>query len=175
MKSSRLRSLALAGALSCVCAPALAEDVYVKLKGFEEVPSTSTGATGSFFARIDTTAGTIAYRLNYSGLHGNVLQAHIHFGARSTNGGVMVFLCETTTNPDPTTLAPTCPQSGTVSGVLRADNVVGPAAQGIAASEFAEMVRAIRRGVAYVNVHSATFPGGEIRGQLNEWRNVVSF
>ena len=30
---------------------------------------------------------------------------------------------------------------------------------------FAELVRAIRAGVAYVNVHSSVFPGGEIRGQ----------
>jgi hypothetical protein len=32
--------------------------------------------------------------------------------------------------------------------------------------EFDELVRAIRAGVTYVNVHSETFPGGEIRGQL---------
>ena len=82
-----------------------------------------------------------------------------------------VFLCQTAFNPDPTAFAPTCPQSGTVSGLLRVDNVIGPAAQGISATEFAEMVRAIRAGVAYVNVHSTTFPGGEIRGQLNAWRN----
>jgi hypothetical protein len=28
------------------------------------------------------------------------------------------------------------------------------------------MVKAIRSGVAYVNVHSTLYPGGEIRGQL---------
>jgi hypothetical protein len=43
---------------------------------------------------------------------------------------------------------------------------VGPAGQGIAAGEFDELVRAIKAGVTYANVHSEMFPGGEIRGQL---------
>jgi hypothetical protein len=39
-------------------------------------------------------------------------------------------------------------------------------AQGIAAGEFAELVKAIRARRAYANVHSLKFPGGEIRGQI---------
>lgn len=78
-----------------------------------------------------------------------------------------VFLCQSATHPDPTGLAPMCgPAPARVSAVLTAANVVGPAGQGVAAGEFAELVRAIRAGAAYVNVHSSTFPGGEVRGQL---------
>ena len=44
--------------------------------------------------------------------------------------------------------------------------MIGPANQGIAAGEFDELVRAIRAGVTYANVHSEKFPGGEIRGQI---------
>jgi hypothetical protein len=57
-------------------------------------------------------------------------------------------------------------QSGAVSGVLTQANMIGPAGQGIEPAEFAEIVAAIRAGVAYVNVHSSVFLGGEIRGQL---------
>ena len=62
------------------------------------------------------------------------------------------------------------PQVGrfAVSGVVSATDVIGPAAQGIAAAEFAEMVKAIGASVAYANVHSNKFPGGEIRGQLRD-------
>ena len=34
------------------------------------------------------------------------------------------------------------------------------------AAEFAELVKAIRAGLTYANVHTSKFPGGEIRGQI---------
>ena len=46
---------------------------------------------------------------------------------------------------------------------------MGPAAQGIdpaPAGQFADVVRAIRTGNAYANIHTAKFGGGEIRGQV---------
>ena len=51
--------------------------------------------------------------------------------------------------------------------MITAASVIGPAGQGISAGEFAELIRAIRSGNAYVNVHTMTFPAGEIRGQLS--------
>jgi hypothetical protein len=53
-----------------------------------------------------------------------------------------------------------------VTGTLDASGVVGPAGQGIAAGEFAELLHAIRSGVTYANVHTNTWPAGEIRGQI---------
>ena len=45
--------------------------------------------------------------------------------------------------------------------------MVGPAARGIAPGQIDELIRAIRAGATYVNVHSSpTYPGGEIRGQI---------
>lgn len=89
------------------------------------------------------------------------------------NGGESVFLCQTEANPDPTGLAPPCPASGTVSGVLTIANVIVPGSQGIAEGEFVGLLAAIRDGLAYVNVHSSRFPGGEVRGQLRATRNLV--
>lgn len=166
MNRFRPWSLALlSAALCCVPGLARAELVIVPLRGFEEVPSISSPAQGRFRAFINERAGSIAYELSYEGLQSEVRQAHIHFGQRGVNGGVSVFLCQTAANPDPTGLAPTCPQSGKVSGVLSAANVIGPAGQGLAAGEFAELIAAIRAGAAYVNVHSFAFPAGEVRGQ----------
>jgi hypothetical protein len=142
--------------------------IDTRLKGYQEVPAVSSTATGRFKASIDEKSGSITYELSYSGLEGDVRQAHIHFGQRGVTGGITVWLCQTTFNVDPTGLSPTCPQSGTVSGVIQAANVIGPASQGIAALEFAELVAAIRAGVAYANVHSSKFTGGEIRGQLRD-------
>ena len=159
--------LALLGLASSALAR---DDLEARLKGFQEVPAVSTAATGKFKATVDKVSNTIRYELSYSGLEGDVRQAHIHIGQRGVNGGITLWLCQTTANPAPAPLTtPACLQSGTVNGVLSAADVVGPTGQGIAgAADFADVLAAIRVGVAYVNVHSARFPGGEIRGQLRD-------
>lgn len=160
--------LLVCGLLATPIASAETEKVVAGLKGFREVPSVSTTASGQFEAVIDRKAGTIAYELSYAGLTGDVQQAHIHVGQRSVNGGVSVFLCQTEASPDPTGLAPRCPRRGKVTGMLQSANMIeGPIVnQGIEPGQFNELIAAIRAGVAYVNVHSSTFQGGEVRGQL---------
>ena len=115
----------------------------------------------SLYQLIDGDA--INYTLTYSDLEGGtVLFAHIHLGARDTNGGVIAFLCGGGGKP-------ACPPApATVTGTITAANIGGPAAQGIAAGEFDEAVRAVRAGVVYANVHTTFWPGGEIRGQVND-------
>ena len=137
------------------------------LIGFEEVPALSTTGGGTFSMQIDPSETFFDYELSYSGLVGNVSQAHIHIAQKSVNGGIMVFYCTNLGNGPPGTQACPGPTSGSVSGrITAADVVASAAAQGIAAGEFAEVLRAIRGGSVYVNVHSSVFPGGEIRGQL---------
>lgn len=147
----------------------------VALEGFQEVPTLSVSGRGRLRVRIDDDAETITYRLRYSGLDevaGQIVtQAHIHLGQRATNGGVSVFLCAVAPAgpPAPAATPPTCTSpSGDIEGVLTPADVIGPAGQGIAAMEFAELVRAIRAGYAYGNVHTTRFPGGEIRGQIEQ-------
>lgn len=142
--------------------------VQARLKGYQEVPSVSTAASGRITVKIDDKAGSLVYELSYDGLEGEVRQAHIHVGQRGVNGGISVFLCQTSFNPDPTGLAPQCLQSGTVRGVIQAANIIGPAAQGVSALEFSELAAAIRAGVAYANLHTTRFPAGEIRAQLRD-------
>jgi hypothetical protein len=128
----------------------------------------SSVASGNFEATIDDATNEIHYTLTYEGLEAPVTQSHIHFGQRSVNGGISVWLCEGSLQ-SPSDSTPPCPgQGGTVSGTLTPLEVIGPAGQGIAAGEFEELVKAIRAGRAYANVHSTKFPAGEIRGQLND-------
>ncbi len=160
MRTIGLVAVVAAAALALGGAAALAgkSSVRTQLNGFKEVPSISTDGHGSFRAQIK--GDEIHYRLRYSDLEGgDVLFAHIHLGRPATAGGVVAFLCGGGSKP-------ACPQSGTVTGVIVASDVVGPADQGIEPGEFDELKRAIRAKSTYVNVHTEAFPNGEIRGNL---------
>jgi hypothetical protein len=133
----------------------------------------STPAKGRFTAILDDPADMIEYELSYEGLRAPVTQAHIHFGQRHTVGGIVVWLCQTSTNPAPAAVAsstPVCPSEGTVAGTITPAQVLAQTAQGFAAGDFDELVRAIRNGAAYANVHSTLFTPGEIRGHIRERR-----
>jgi len=137
------------------------------LSGYLEAPPISSAASGTFEATIDDQAQEIHYTVTYTGLEGDVLQSHIHFGQRSVSAGIAAFLCSNLGNGPAGT--PACPPSpGSVTGTIHPTDVIGPAAQGIAAGEFQELVDAIRAGRAYANVHSTKFTSGEIRGQIND-------
>jgi hypothetical protein len=85
----------------------------------------------------DITGRKLKLTLKFSGLTGPATAAHIHMGAKGVSGPVVVPLCGPCKSP----------VSKTVS---------------ISASVLA----AIKMGKAYVNVHTAKYPAGEIRGQL---------
>ena len=171
MRSRRVRlaaGVAGAAAVAVVTATALASggnDLRTDLVGFEEVPAVSTDGEGKFKARIVKGGREVRWELRYEDLTTPVQQAHIHFGERSVNGGISVFLCTNLGNGPAGTQR--CPDEGTVEGTFDEDDVIGPTGQGIAAGELDELMRAIRAGVAYANVHTDMFTGGEIRGQFD--------
>ncbi len=140
--------------------PVAGEVVGAGLSGFEEVPVIATSGSGAFFARIvgDT---AIDFVLVYEDLEGGTVNAaHIHLGQVGVNGAIVIHFCGTGGKP-------ACPPTpGTLAGTVTAADVVAVPAQGIAAGDLTEVIRAIRAGKAYANVHTATFPSGEVRGQL---------
>jgi hypothetical protein len=148
---------------------AKAEQIGALLTGYEESPSVSTTASGEFTAMVSPDGSSIAYSETYSGLQAPVTQSHIHVGQLSVNGSIVIFLCQTQANPDPTGLAPPCPQEGTVSGTITAANVIAgsTASQQLAAKDLTAVLTAIEAGAAYANVHTVVSPGGEIRGQIH--------
>jgi hypothetical protein len=143
------------------------------LVGWEEVPSVSTTGNGEFDARINKAEDEITYTLKYSDLEGAVQQAHIHLGQTGVNGGITVFLCSNLGNgPAGTQPCPAPPATitGTITAADVSPNIPATQAarnQGLNTGEFDEFLAALRAGALYVNVHSTTWPGGEIRSQID--------
>ena len=122
------------------------------------------------------------YKLIASNIE-NVVQAHIHCGPRGMNGGIFIWLYPSVTSTGALT-GPT----GRQDGVLAEGTVVSGAALNVrtvpssatcpgGVANFADALRQIRSGNAYVNIHTndgvaptntgpGDFPGGEVRGQF---------
>jgi CHRD domain len=123
-----------------------AEPIALKaaLSAGAEVPKpkgAKTGAGGSFSGGLTrkSSGGTLAWRLTFRQLTGSAGAAHIHLGKPGKAGGVAVPLC-------------------------------GPCRSGARGSARvnARTVTALLNGGAYVNVHTARNPAGEIRGQVRK-------
>jgi CHRD domain len=168
MKRIGVTMLFMAAVLLTAAAPIHAQGgtAITRLRGFEEVPALSTPAGGFFTATVNEDGSEMTYELSYVNMEGDVTQAHLHFAQRGVNGGIMVFLCSNLGNgPFGTQVCPT--DNGTVTGTIRAVDVINSAAaQGVSQGELFSVLRGIRGGVVYANVHTTIFPGGEIRGQL---------
>lgn len=144
------------------------------LTGLEEVPALSTPGNGEFKATISNDEKIIYYELFYRDLESTVQQAHIHIGNVSINGGISVFLCSNLGN-GPAGTKPCPPAPATITGTITAADVspnipatAAARAQGLDTGEMAELIRAIRAGGTYVNVHTTVRAGGEIRSQIRD-------
>ena len=172
----KLKLLAVAVIVTGVATSAFAQHVFrARLIGVGETPIVVSGALGHATLTISDDEKSIKYELTYGGLEGNtvpsgkVLFAHVHVGAPTVVGGVAVFFCGGG-NTSATQAA--CPISGAVSGMWTSLDVVGPTSQGLDPANqgsdeaFARLVKAIKSGLSYANVHTTRSPGGEVRGQF---------
>ena len=117
--------------------------INATLQGLQEVPSNSSTATGSLTGTYDDVTNTLSFDVSFSGLAANATTSHFHGpAARGVNAGVQIGL---TGFPAAT--------SGNYS-----NSFVLTAAQELD----------ILAGLWYINIHNGTFPGGEIRAQLDE-------
>lgn len=131
------------------------------LKGATEVPPVASAATGFASIVVDEDADTLALNMSFSGLTGGpAVAAHIHCCTPvGTNVAVAVGF--------PGFPAAT---SGTYShlfNLLDAAIYNAPfftASGGTAAGAEAALIAGLMTEHAYVNIHNAVFPGGEIRG-----------
>jgi CHRD domain len=169
-KLAVLIALVASAGLTLIAAAALADRgngdggnrFSARLTGFEEVPSESTPGHGWIRVRV-VNGDTLTYTLHYEDFEAAEVAttaSHIHFGQRGVTGGVSAFLCGGGDKP------PCTPIEGDFQGTIDAADVVGPTGQGIAAGEMAELIRAMRKGYTYANVHTTLNGPGLIRGQL---------
>ena len=116
----------------------------VKLAGSQENPPTPSAATGSGVFSVDPVTRALSARVVTSGI--TATAAHVHAGAIGVNAPVAIAFNQT------------APGSGI--WVPPANTVLTP-----------EQFQSFNSGGTYFNIHSAAFPGGEIRGQIG--RDVI--
>jgi hypothetical protein len=133
----------LALVLPAIPANAVTTVYNVTLSGLQSVPVNVTTAFGSATVTVDDVADTVSVVLSFAGLTGgSATAAHIHCCvATNANGPVVI----------PFTGFPAA-TSGTYSSVFT----------GVSATNIA----GIEAGLAYINIHNAVFPAGEIRGDI---------
>jgi hypothetical protein len=141
-----------------------------KLVGYEETPLTlNSPGSGSFTATVNAAGTEIQYTLSYTPLTSTITQSHIHFGRPAITGQIVLFLCTNLAPPTGVPMPQACPPApATITGTLTAADVIARPTQNIdaGAEGFAEMIKAMRAGAAYANVHTTLFPSGEIRGAM---------
>jgi len=135
------------------------------LTGAAEAPPNASPGFGSSILDIDTVANTMRLRTTFGGLTGNVTVAHIH-------GATAVAGTGTAGVATPTPTFPAFP-AGVTSGsydrtfdmtLASSYNGAFVTANGGVAGARAALFQAVADGKTYLNIHSSTFGGGEIRG-----------
>lgn len=113
----------------------------VPLSGAEEVPPIQTAGSGIAELTYDPATLTVKWTVTYSGLSGTTTMVHVHGPAlRGEKAGVMLWLSK---------------QGNTVESPVSGQAVLTP-----------EQAEQFSAGRFYVNVHTQTNPGGELRGQV---------
>src|SRR3982074_1679542 len=166
-----LCGLALAAVAMVVapCAQAALIKLHTDLLGTNEVPVVVTPATGTADAILDTIAQTLQLHVVFAGLTSGTTASHIHCCLPSPFAtGVNVGVATTT----PTFLGfPLGVTSGIYDTTLDLTSALSynPAfvtAQGGLAAAEAALINGLTTGRTYLNVHTTTNLGGEIRGFL---------
>lgn len=129
----------------------------------QEVATTpvESRARGLSTFRLSRDGKTLHYTVRVRKIE-NVTMAHIHVAPAGTNGPVTVWLY-----PDapPPLLIEGRTDGILARGTITDDQVIGPlVGQGLAG-----LLEALQSGMAYVNVHTSQYPGGEIRGQVKSF------
>lgn len=146
MNIQRLRVCLLASGLTALAAVAQGQVVTLRatLSGSQEAPATTSPATGTAIMLYDVNANTFDLVVTINNFANTATASHIHEGALGVAGPVVTGL-------------------GAESVYTRSGNTLTTTFRGI--THLGDKLKLLQGG-AYYNIHSAQFPGGEIRGQL---------
>ena len=122
---------------------------HADLLGGSEVPANNSSGIGDVYFTFDDSNNGLTLNITYSGLSGAPTAAHVHNGAAGSNGPVVTAI---------TLTPPTSPQ-GTFTGSATLSNADAAA---------------FLSGNLYVNIHTAAFPNGELRGQLDDFTGSLA-
>ena len=117
------------------------------MNGAGEFPANAEAGTGT--ATVVKSGGVYTYTITYTGMTGPLTMGHIHGpSVAGANAPVIVPFAD----------APGAPATGTLTGTFTSTNTA------TISNDSLDVL--MRTGNAYVNLHTAAHPGGEIRGQL---------
>ena len=160
-------TLAMAAVLATVVACSSTTDPVSKIVTFKatmngagEVPANATTGAGTFTATLDTSTNIFTYDVTFTGLTSNTAAGHIHGPAAATasSGTTINFV----------SLAGATFSVGATSGTGHGVATLSAANQITATISGDSLKKLLFAGLTYVNIHTASNPGGEIRGQISK-------
>lgn len=121
------------------------------LSGSQETPATTSAALGKMDVFYSKGTRTLTFSVDWSGLTGSVTAMHIHgLAPVGYSTGIVQTLSTSAIVRCPTSSTTAC---GRYAGTMQVDG-------------FVVKEEDLINGMYYVNLHTAAFPGGEIRGQI---------
>jgi outer membrane autotransporter protein len=143
-----------------------------QLSGANEVPAVATQGTGVGVVSLNTATDQLRVRTTFSGLTGDTTASHIHCcTAPGANAGVA-------TQTPTFTGFPTGVKAGSYDATFNTAQASTwnagfvTANGGTPADAEAALAAGLAGGQAYLNIHSSTSPGGEIRANLTRFSFV---
>jgi len=141
-------------ALTATAASAQVIQMTAVLSSGEETPALLSGASGIAEVGVDQTARELTIVLRVTNLPTTSTAGHIHVGPKGVAGPIVIDF-------------PNIPgRIGDFTVAFRVNQAAMRPQPALGINTMEDVIQAIAGGNAYVNIHSTTNPGGEIRGQL---------
>lgn len=134
--------------------PGAERNFVLKLSGANEVPAVMTNASGLAKFQFSPSGSKLTFQININRMASDILFSHIHLAEEGVNGGVVYTLRHDL-------------EKGPFNGVYAKGGILASMLSGqLKGGDLVILKEAFRTGYAYVNIHSAAVPSGELRGNF---------